>query len=152
MEERQRVLAEARRHALDYLARREHAPHELGAKLAHKGYAADVVADVLAQLTDERLLSEERFVEAYIRARSDKGYGPVRIRQELRERRVAEPAIAAQLRECGVDWFELAAQVRGKKFGSACPADYKERAKQQRFLHYRGFTSEQISAALGVDD
>jgi len=34
--------------------------------------------------------------------------------------------------------------VRQKKFGKAMPADYKEQARQSRFLQYRGFSTEQI--------
>jgi regulatory protein len=34
--------------------------------------------------------------------------------------------------------------VREKKFGSALPADFRERSRQMRFLQQRGFTAEQI--------
>jgi SOS response regulatory protein OraA/RecX len=32
------------------------------------------------------------------------------------------------------------------------PRDYRERAKQARFLQYRKFSSDQIRAALGPDE
>jgi len=38
--------------------------------------------------------------------------------------------------------------VRSKRFGDAMPEDFKERARQARFLQYRGFTSEQIREVL----
>jgi regulatory protein len=41
--------------------------------------------------------------------------------------------------------------VRRRKFGSSPPQSLAERAKQARFLQYRGFTSDQIRAALNSD-
>jgi regulatory protein len=46
----------------------------------------------------------------------------------------------------------VAREARRKRFGSAGPADFRERARQGRFLQYRGFSSEQIRAALGPGD
>jgi regulatory protein len=48
-----------------------------------------------------------------------------------------------------VDWVQTAREARRRKFGVSLPGDYHERAKQARFLQYRGFSSEQIRAALG---
>jgi len=42
--------------------------------------------------------------------------------------------------------------VRRKRFGAAPPSDFRERARQARFLEYRGFDGDQIRAALGRDD
>jgi len=42
----------------------------------------------------------------------------------------------------------LATEVRLKKFGTAEPRDFKEKARQMRFLQYRGFEQEHIQAAL----
>ena len=50
------------------------------------------------------------------------------------------------------DWVAVARETRRKRFGAAGPADFHERARQARFLQYRGFTSEQIRAALGPGD
>jgi regulatory protein len=43
-------------------------------------------------------------------------------------------------------------KVRHKRFGSELPEDFKERARQARFLQYRGFTTDQINHALAGDD
>src|SRR5690606_23281530 len=91
-----------------------------------------------------------RFIESFINARAARGKGPVRIRAELLERGVASDAAAAALREAAHDWFAVAARTRAKRFGADAPADFKERARQARFLQYRGFDSAQISAALEV--
>ena len=60
--------------------------------------------------------------------------------------------VADVLAESGQDWNELAAEVRCKKFGASLPADFNRKAKQMRFLQYRGFSAEQINAAMKQDD
>ena len=49
-----------------------------------------------------------------------------------------------------IDWFALAIAARHKRFGEQRPDDFKERAKQQRFLYYRGFTHEQINESFNT--
>ena len=80
-----------------------------------------------------------------------KGQGPVRIRMELKKRGVNSDTIRLHLDDAGLDWNGLARDVRQRKFGSAMPAEYKQKARQMRFLEYRGFGSEHIRAALGED-
>ncbi|MDP6994508.1 MAG: regulatory protein RecX, partial [Woeseiaceae bacterium] len=46
------------------------------------------------------------------------------------------------------DWFELAREVRVRKFGADLPADFPEKARQMRFLQYRGFDAEQVQLAV----
>lgn len=143
---------QARKKAMDLLARREHAVAELRRKLLGKGFEAATVERVLAELQADGLLSDARFTEAYVRYRRNSGHGPQRIQQELRERGVSDETQAAWLDFTDPQWLELVEQTRRKRFGPAIPTDYKERARQSRFLQYRGFTSEQIRRALGGAD
>jgi regulatory protein len=94
------------------------------------------------------MLSDDRFVTAFISQHSQRGHGPGRIRAELRQRGVEPEVIDGHLRSAEVDWDAIATQVRERKF-RASPASRAERAKQSRFLQYRGFTTEQIRAAMG---
>jgi len=73
----------------------------------------------------------------------------VRIRMELRERGVADADIDEALETAAEDWSAIARDARRRRFGAAGPADWPERARQSRFLQYRGFSAEQIRAALG---
>jgi regulatory protein len=43
---------------------------------------------------------------------------------------------------------QLAREVRRRKFGATAPRSLGERAKQARFLQYRGFDAEQLRAAF----
>ena len=133
---------------MDLLARREHSRWELRRKLTVAGATGHLADEVLDALEEEGLLSDARFAESFVAVRAEKGQGPVRIAQELDRLGVDEALIEDALDESEVDWYELAAAVRLKKFGKKIPTDFPSRAKQMRFLEYRGFDSDQITAAM----
>ncbi len=141
--------------AVALLARREHSVRELTLKLGARGVDSRIVESVLSRLIAERLQSDERYTELYLRQRSDKGYGPQRIKAELRERGINDSLVSAQFRravdEGELDWYERAATVYRKKYGGRPIEDIKERARRVRFLQYRGFDHEQIAAAMGSE-
>ena len=135
---------------MDLLARREHSRRELGDKLAAKSFDPDVIRNVLDELEREGLISSGRFAESFVAARAARGQGPVRIARELAERGVESPR--DWIDDARYDWNRLARDVRRKKFGEALPSSFKEKARQARFLEYRGFSQDQIRRALGSDD
>ncbi|MDM8566987.1 regulatory protein RecX [Candidatus Halobeggiatoa sp. HSG11] len=139
---------QARHCAMDYLARREHACLELKNKLIRKGFIENVVDEVLSKLRTDRLLSDERFAESYIRYRTKKGFGPIRIKQELRQRGITGDLVSEQLNGNEDFWITQVQQVYKKKFGSNSPKNDKELAKHMRFLQTRGFTSSQIKTVF----
>ncbi len=142
-------VTEVRRKALDFLSRREHGKRELAGKLRVKGYSDDAVATVMEELSREGLVSDARFTENFVHNRVERGHGPIRVFRELRERGVEESVIRTQLERYETEWSERVVRVRCKRFGKGKPQDYRERARQGRFLEYRGFTGEQIRHALG---
>jgi len=135
--------------AMDYLSRREHATHELFQKLlAKEEYEADDISEALARLTEQDLLSDERFTEAFVNQRIHRGSGPLKIRDELRQKGINDSMIEIFLHERDVHWRESALAVRVKKYGEHAPPNLKEKEKQVRFLQSRGFTSEHIRYAM----
>jgi len=135
--------------ALALLAGRDFARLELAQRLLRRGFPSGTVASVVEGLAAQRLLSETRFVEQFIRQHAGRGHGPVRIRMELRERGVSDTDIEAGLETAAEDWARIARETRRRRFGESPPGDYRERARQARFLQYRGFSAEQVRAALG---
>ena len=129
---------------MDLLARREHSERELQAKLAARGFAPGAVAEVLAGLKSAGMQDDTRYAEAYTRSRVAKGYGPLRITRELGERGLAEELVRQVFTVMDLDWEERLRAARQKKFGRPAPMDFREQARQSRFLQYRGFTPEQI--------
>ena len=139
---------EARKKAMDFLARREYGQTELIKKLADKGFERDVAAEAVTQLTDEGLQSDQRFAESFVQSRISQGKGPVRIRLDLGQRGIPDSTVEIALEEAAPDWYALARVQRIKKFGEAVPADFKEKARQMRFLQYRGFEKDHIQSAF----
>ncbi len=131
----QAVLAAAVR----LLARREHSRLELAAKLARRGHPDGLIGQALDRLEDDGSLSDARFAEVYARGRAERGYGPRRIRQELRQRGVPDAIADAALAALDVDWRARARAVHRKRFGDAASGDWKARARQLRYLQDRGF-------------
>lgn len=138
--------------ALDMLARREHSLHELQQKLVRKGCGAELAAEVAQELETRQLLSDGRFAEDLLRARRERGYGPLRIKKEMQDKGVDEELIERFVDMSDPLWLEILKRVRRKKFGDRRPRSYQERARQARFLQYRGFTFDQIQSVLNEVD
>lgn len=165
--------ADVRVAAMNLLARREHSLSELQTKLSRRFDASDLVASVLQGLQREKLQSDERYAQSLLLQRLRRGYGPARIRQDMRERGLDEAAIAAAHAAVEPDWFAAAEDVFARKFGAAAGAEsvsdalereesdrdpvarreaqqaaFKEKAKRMRFMQYRGFASEHFRHLL----
>lgn len=131
--------AKIRRVALDLLARREHSRIELARKLQQRGAMPALLEPILDDLAHKGLLSEARYVEGMVRKRAQAGYGPLRIQEELQRQGIPLASVRQAIQDCECDWHGLLEQVWRRKFGGAVPVDAKTRAKQARFLSYRGF-------------
>jgi regulatory protein len=140
------TAVDVRRAAMDLLARREHSRLELRTKLGKRFDvdAHDIVVQV-DRLEAEGLQSDRRLAEAYIRARSNRGHGPIKIRVELRVKGVDDDLSAAAFNECGIDWSALATEVEVRRFGEDPSIDLKEKARRGRFLLQRGFSFDHIN-------
>lgn len=134
--------ADIRLAAMNLLARREHSLYELRTKLKHRFSDDAAVDEQLSLLTAQRLQCDVRFAESYARGRIGRGYGPLRLREELRERGVSAADAAAAMDALDVDWRAIAIEVLTKKFGAPHAGDLKEKARRARFMQYRGFSTE----------
>jgi regulatory protein len=146
--------AEVRGQALALLARREHSRRELARKLAARGHDPAEVETALEELCTGGLLSDARMAEVYVAERLSKGFGPLRVRQELYERGVADELADPLLDLPAHEWIARMTKVAAKKFGPHHPVDAKGRARCARFLEYRGFPADLIARFLRgrVDD
>ncbi|MGI9326964.1 MAG: regulatory protein RecX [Pseudomonadales bacterium] len=150
----ERAHAAARTAALRALGRREYSEFELRSKL-ERNHDLNVVEAVLEELTQEHLLSDERFAEVFVRSRIGRGQGPLRIRQDLRQKGVEEELIDACLTFDADHWRELASQVLSKRSDlqrvmreQDPELRYRGQAKVGRFLASRGFPSDIIHQLL----
>ena len=150
---------ELRLAAMDLLARREHGSHELLLKLRkrfrRRACTDEQVQEVLSALTEEGLLSDERFALSTVRQLVSRGYGPRRIYETFCQQGIEGylSNALAEAFEAPIDWYAEAASVYEKKYhGDAILGDWdarqRERAKRMRFLQYRGFEAEVCQALV----
>ncbi len=87
-----------------------------------------------------------------VRYRSERGQGPEKIRAELKNKGIEDCLIEDFLDPGDRQWWQRAVAVRNKRFGLSIPKEYREKARQMKFLRYRGFTMEQIRGVMGDAD
>jgi regulatory protein len=136
--------------AVTLLARRDYPSSALRERLQRQGFEPSRITEVLAELVAEHAIDDARYARNYVAYHSDRGHGPVRISADLRALGLPAELIDTALAG-GPDWRSLARRARVRKFGSEKPGSWSERARQARFLQYRGFSSDHIRSALGPD-
>lgn len=144
--------------AFYYLSRREHSAGELRQKLLEKEQDPDKIEELLQEFAEKGYQSDHRTALMLIREGIRKGRGRLRIKNDFYKRKVEVPANIDELIDMamedneefvdmlsnhdlvdGVDWLRLAVEARVKKYGSEIPTEPKIKARQLRFLQYRGF-------------
>lgn len=140
---------------MNLLARREQSKQELWEKMSRRfedageeREVAQAVDTALEGLIQDNLQSDERFSEAFVAMRKRQGKGPLRIAQDLRQKGISDLLVSAYLNDSEAFWWDLAREVRERKFGAGAADNLKEKARQVRFLQSRGFTHEQVRAAV----
>jgi regulatory protein len=136
---------------MDLLARREHSRAELLEKLQRRFPGAEALfAELLDQLTDDGLLDDARFCEAYVRYRRSRGAGPLLIRQELRQKGVAAHSLQACLDTGAPEWLDTLHALLVKKSGGSLPPASERVARQKlyRAMLVKGYPADMISRAL----
>ena len=143
--------------AFYYLSNRELSRYELRQKLLTKDCDPVAVDALIEEFADKGYQSDERCAAMLIRESIRKGRGKIHIRQALKSAHITLPdsldALIEQARidsltdgtaladDDGeeVDWLRLAVEARTRKYGDSIPTTPKEKARQLRFLQYRGF-------------
>jgi regulatory protein len=145
-------LSEILERARTLLVSREHSCSELSRKLRARGFDEALIAQAIAMLTKEGSLDDTRFTELYVAERAAKGFGPLRVRAELRDRGIDNGLIDRQLQTMDADWAGYLAEIYDRRYGSEPPSDRAESARRGRFLEQRGFPIELIRRVLRWPD
>lgn len=152
--------------AFYYLSKRELSRYELQQKLKNKDFELCVIEPLLDEFAKEGYQSDLRFAQMLVRESIRKNRGTRHIAHSLKKAQVqmdmsVDELIASVTQDTlddtilqndnadeGVDWLLLAVEARCKKYGDTVPKDPKEKARQLRFLQYRGFTMDVCFEAL----
>ncbi len=135
--------------AVKLLSRREHSALEIRDKLLKRDFEEEEIAQAISELKQGGWLSDERYAEAYIRMRQQKGFGPIRIAMELQERGVEESIVEAFMHDSEESWQQILERQYLKKYKNRPVEDYNDKAKRIRFLQYRGFSLDAIYRTIG---
>lgn len=136
--------------AIYLLYRRDHSRRELTRKLIQKGFQANAITDVLDELENEGLLNEQRFIGSFIRSRRARGFGPLKICAELKERGIDRDLCLVHEEWQEELWQNSAIMLCAKRFGLAAEKTSEQKILQSRYLQQRGFTGLQIKIALSA--
>lgn len=139
---------ELRRAMVDLLSRRDYSRLELCRKFKKRCDDAGLLEQVLDDFQQRNWQSDQRFAESFLNSRYQRGLGPLRLKQEMRDKGLANDVIQLALEGLEVDWFQLAYDVAQKKSNALKETDPNKKQKLFRFLAYRGFNGDQISYAM----
>ena len=131
---------------MDFLSRREHSAKEIFQKLSYRVESQDMLLQAIDDLVEDGLLSDERFAESYFQSRKNKGFGPLRIKNELSQRGVKESIFDSIQRD--TDWTACALKTLKKKTNGKDLIETKEILKLKKFLNYRGYEFQDIDKAF----
>jgi regulatory protein len=135
-----------RSYAFAVLTRKEYSKAELIEKLALYAESRDEVTTLVDELSRENYQSDQRVAEIMLSSQKRKGKGPNQIKMKLKNKKIDTALIAEELKE--TDWVQQAYELKVRKYGTEVTKDPKIKAKQIRFLMYRGFEMDAIMKAI----
>ena len=135
-----------RSYAFAVLTRKEYSKADLTEKLMTYAHDRDEVLMLVEELSAKEYQSDQRVAEMTVRSQLRKGKGPNRIKLALRAKHLDKELVREDIAE--IDWYEQAYQLKVKKYGTEVSKDPKIKAKQIRFLQYRGFEMDAIMKAI----
>ncbi|OEY95432.1 RecX family transcriptional regulator [Acinetobacter proteolyticus] len=135
-----------RSYAFALLTRRDYSQAELISKLNQYAINPEEVVKLVEELAQQNYQSDQRVAELTLASQLRKGKGLQRIKQALKAKQLDTDLITEELQD--VDWLNQAYQLKLKKFGQEVATDPKIKARQIRFLQYRGFDMGVIMKAI----
>lgn len=142
------IFVKARDKAVRLLGFSQKTQKELIQRLS-KDYSAEICEKVIELLKNYGYINDEAYSAAFVNdSFKYKGWGSRRIKAELKNRGVSEETIAAAVERAELDEEARAYELLKKRLKGNTSPDYKERAKQYRYLAARGFSYDTINAAF----
>lgn len=132
------------------LARRDFAKNELIARLQR--YAADPEEAVALaeEMESKNYINDERVAKILFNSEVSKGRGPRKIAEVFKTKKLEMDSISEDMSTN--NWVKVAYELKVRKFGKEVAIDPKEKARQARFLQYRGFGFDVISKVLSLKE
>lgn len=138
--------------SVGYLSRRDHTEKELRQKLTTKGYCIEDIEEAIVFCQGHNWLDDARYAAMIMRNGVAKGWGALRIEQEMQQKGIHDTIINQTMTENEIDWYEHARDVALRKFGNSEVDSPKDKARRFRFMQSRGFDFDQTKYALDIED
>ncbi len=123
--------------AFVFLSRRDYSYNELYVKLQKYSDDLDGIKRILEDLKSKDFLSEERYINSYLRSKQSK-YGMKKIRYDLAKKNIDINIIDAVIATNEHNEYDIAYKIWQRKFATVA-TNQKDRLRQFRFLQNRGF-------------
>lgn len=138
-----------------YCAVQDRCHAEVRTKLLEHGIYGDVLEEIISDLISEGFLDEERFAKSYVRGKFRmKGWGRIKIVQELKFRKISEYSIREGLKEIHEpEYWETLERLYQKKLMTIQYKDkYDLYRKMSAYLMSKGYEYEMIKEVLSAEE
>ena len=138
-----------------YCAYQDRCHSEVRTKLLDLGIYGDDLEEIIISLISDNFLNEERFAKSYARGKFRiKKWGKVRIRQELKFRKISDYCLRKAMEEIPDDEYEetLKAVLIKKNKLIRETNDFKRKVKLTKYAQSRGFELGLILDVMGELD
>ncbi|MDD7425637.1 MAG: recombination regulator RecX [[Actinobacillus] rossii] len=144
-------LSLALSYVVNLLARREYSEFEIRCKMQEKAFSKEDIENTILYCQQKNWQNDHRFTENYLNFRAQRGYGLMRIKQELRQLKgIQSEVIEDVLMENEIDWSEIALCVLRKKFPDfQQKQDPKSKQKIWRYMMSHGFSADDFGNFVG---
>jgi regulatory protein len=137
---------------LKFLGYRSRSEAEIRTKLTQCGFTSKTTETTLEKLRSLNLVNDGNFARAWAASRVEgRGYGPLRIERELRQKGIPKSLITQILDETfnRQQGKERAKQLMEKRFRGKDLSDAKSLRRAVSFLQRRGYRDSVIAEILG---
>lgn len=142
---------ESLQRAFKFLSYRPRSEAEVRTKLSQLGFPQKSIDTTLEKLRSLNLVNDEIFARSWARGRAEgRGYGPLRIERELRQKGIARPLIRQVVKETfgREEGQERARGLVAKRFRGKDLGDRKVLHRAVAFLQRRGYRNAVIAEVL----
>ena len=138
-----------RRSAFWHLGRRDHSEKELRDKIGRKTDNQQWIDTVINECFEYGYLDDARFVENFIRASQNKGFGSTRIRRDLQRKGIDANKISEVFESAEHNYVEAAVDLLAGKYKQRIENQHIKN-KAMQFLQGKGHSFDDIFSAIDI--
>lgn len=136
------TVKEALQKVSRYCIYQDRCHQEVEQKLRDMNMIPEARALIISELIKDDFLNEERFALNYVRGKfNQKGWGRIRLKQELKRRKISEYLINKAIKQINEnEYLDKLSSLASKKFKSLGKDEsWSARTKLKNYLIYRGY-------------